>query len=329
MKKAITLFCIVCLLLSGCSAKQSEPIQKSTLAFQTLVTITLYDSQSVEILDHCLAMCEAYEKLFSNQIEGSDIYRINHADGNPVTVSSDTIYLLNKAINYSELSQGAFDITISPLTSLWNISEGNTIVPPETAIKEAISHIDYHSVIIDEDSSTVTLTDPYAQIDLGAIAKGYIADQLKEYLCSCGIKSAIIDLGGNILAIGQNPQNRDFVIGIQEPFSQTGKPIALCNIHDKSVVSSGIYQRYFEANGVLYHHILNPKTGFPADTGLNGVSIICSSSTDADALSTICMLLGKKDGLALINSLDETEAIFITTNNELFYSEHADNYIRK
>ena len=159
-------------------------------------------------------------------------------------------------------------------------------------------------------------------LDLGAIAKGYIADKLKEYLVENGVEHALINLGGNILIIGDKPDGSKYNIGIQKPFDQTGQPITSVKVSDTSLVTTGIYERCFEKDDTLYHHILDPATGYPCQNNLYSVTIVTKSSVMADALSTTCFLLGLKDGMELINSLEGVEALFITDDYELHYSDN-------
>ena len=164
-------------------------------------------------------------------------------------------------------------------------------------------------------------------INLGAIAKGYIADKMKDYLLEEGVESAIIDLGGNVLCVGQRPDGSPFRIGVQMPFADRSETAAVMEISDKSVVSSGIYERYFEQDGVLYHHILNPSTGYPYENDLVSVTIISDESVDGDGLSTTCFALGLDKGMELINSLPDVQAVFITEDYQLHYSEDFENQI--
>ena len=182
-------------------------------------------------------------------------------------------------------------------------------------IKEALSHVNYKNIVID--GNRIFLSDPKAAIDLGGIAKGYMADRLKEYLIKEGIESALINLGGNILAIGSKPDGTPFNLGIQKPFEKHGVTITSVKTVDSSVVSSGVYERYFKTDDALYHHILNSKTGFPYNNGLLGVTILSEKSVDGDALSTSCFALGLEDGMKLIQSLDGVDAIFVTDDYQL------------
>ena len=320
-QRITALFIAVVLFLSGCSfaEKKQDLIYTDTL-FDTVIKVQILDSADEAVLEGCKELCQKYDTMFSNRIEDSEISRINDAGGEPIEVSEETITLIKTGIYYSELTDGAFDITISPVSMLWDFKSENPSVPSEDIIANAVSHVDYRNIIIE--GNTVRLTDPEAGIDVGALAKGFIADQLKDYLKEEGIRHALINLGGNVLALGTKLDGSDFNIGIQKPFDEGGEPITSVKIADQSVVTSGIYQRYFKQNGTLYHHILDPQTGYPCKNSLYSVSIITDSSLTADALSTTCFLLGYDKGMELINQMDDAEAIFITNDNEIHYSEN-------
>ncbi len=308
------------MLLTACSARTTEPISKTGLYFDTIIKIDIYDSTDTELLDNCFAYCEEFENTISKTIETSEISQINNAQGNPVTVSDMTIELLQKGIEYGDLTQGKFDITIAPLSELWDIKNNPGIIPSADEIQEALSHVGYQNIQIN--GNEVTLLDPNAAIDLGGIAKGYMADRIKDYLVSEGVESALINLGGNILTIGSKPNGSSFILGIQKPFDKQGNPITTVDSTDNSLVTSGVYERYFELDGERYHHILNVETGYPYDNGLLSVSIISPESVDGDALSTACFALGLEAGTELINSLENIDAIFITEDYELHDTRH-------
>ena len=305
----LLLICMVSCILSGCNFKAQEPISKTGFYFDTVISITIYDSNDETLLEQCFTYCEELENLLSRTIPTSDISRINSAAGAPVTVSDTTIELLKQGIYYGQLTDGAFDITVAPLSDVWNFKENTGILPTEHAITEALSHVSYKTIQIN--GNTVTLTDPETAIDLGGIAKGYIADVLKEFLKSKGVKSALIDLGGNILTLGTKPDGTAFQIGIKKPFD-TKEVITSVSASDLSVVTSGSYERYFEVDDVKYHHILDTENGYPASTGLLSVTILSEKSIDGDALSTSCFALGLEKGRSLIDSLEGIDAIFIT-----------------
>ena len=308
------------LLLTGCSGAKSstqtdQDLTYTDMLFDTVIKIQILDPADESILDGLKKLCEKYDTMFSATNTDSELYKLNHANGQPFTVSSETANLIQEGIHYSELSGGAFDLTIEPVSALWDFKADKPTVPSSDAIAQAVSHVDYTKVDIQD--NTVTLEDPEAGIDLGAIAKGYIADQVKTYLKKQGIKHAIINLGGNVDVIGTKPDGSKYNIGIQKPFDESGKAITSVQLKDQTVVTSGIYERYFKKNGKLYHHILDPRTGYPCENNLYSVSIITDSSTKADALSTTCFLLGYEKGMELIQSMDGVEAIFITDDEKV------------
>ena len=318
---------VIILLLSStaCSgssgtAQTNSDLSYTDMLFDTVIKIQIVDSADPDILDGLKQLCQKYDTMFSTTNEDSDLYKLNHAGGAPVMVSDETASLIQEGIHYSELSGGVFDITIEPVSSLWDFKSDSPEVPSSDDIAEAVSHIDYKGISLD--GNTVTLSDPKAGIDLGAIAKGYIADQVKTYLKKEGIKHAIINLGGNVDVIGSKPDGSKYNIGIQKPFDETGEAITSVKLKDQTVVTSGIYERYFKKGGKLYHHILDPHTGYPCDNNLYSVSIIADSSTEADALSTTCFLLGYEKGMQLINETDGVEAIFITNDEKIHRSDN-------
>lgn len=313
LRALLVLFIVIT--LCGCHLPTNEPISKSGFYFDTMIQITIYDSKDYSLIDTCFSYCEKFENLVSRTVEGSDISRINNASGEPVKVSDTTIELLKTAIYYGDLTNGAFDITVAPLTVLWDFKNNPGAIPDGNKIASALSHVNYKNILID--GNTVTLTDPQASIDLGGIAKGYMADRLKSYLENEGVKSALINLGGNILTIGSKPDDSPFHIGIQKPFDEKNATIASVSVSDSSVVTSGSYERYFKANNQIYHHILDTKTGYPCDNNLSSVTILSKESLTGDILSTACFALGAEEGMKLVHSLDDTEAIFITNDHQI------------
>lgn len=302
--------------LSGCQSNQTKET-RTGFYLNTVISVTIYGRSSEELFDGCMDLAEYYDNMLSRTSPGSDIWNINHSNGSPVTVHEETISLLSTALSYAEKSDGLVDPTIGTLSILWNFGDENQgIIPSEAEITDALSHVNYKNVVIS--GNQVSLKDDKACLDLGFIAKGYIADRMKEYLVSKGVKNAIINLGGNVSAIGSRLDGTPYKVGVQKPFAQTGTSALILEIENKSVVSSGNYERYFEKDGILYHHILSTKNGYPSDSGLSGVTIISEKSVDGDALSTLCFLLGYEKGMALINSLDNVEAVFITDDGTVY-----------
>lgn len=308
----------------GKMQKPEEPITATAFKLNTVVKVTIYDSQDEKILQDALALCDKYEKIFSRTRTDSEIYLLNEGklpqeDGYYI-LSEECAELIGKGLYYSELSGGAFDITIEPLSSPWDFTSGEKQIPDSQTLVEAQKHVGYEKVELK--GNKIRFQEDGMGLELGAIAKGYIADKIKEFLISEGVESAVIDLGGNVLCIGARPDGEAFRVGIQKPFADRNETVATAGIRDRSVVSSGIYERYFEKDGKLYHHILNPKSGYPYENGLTAVTILSDESVDGDGLSTVCFALGLEKGLELINSLPDTQAVFITEDGELHYSEH-------
>lgn len=326
-------FLLSLVFLCGCQT-ENEPASQTGFYFDTVISVTVYDPADSSLLDGCFALAKKYENMLSKTVPGSDIWNINHAGGTKVTVSEDTILLLNTALSYARLTDGKIDPTIGIVSSLWNFTENTEIssdkesisseggtIPFDSQLQDALSHVDYRYIRITDTS--VTLTDPSAEVDLGFIAKGFIADQMKVYLKDHGVKSALINLGGNVLALGSRTDGSPFKVGIQKPFASVGTTAAVLPVSDLSVVSSGTYERYFKQDGKIYHHILDTKTGYPVWNSLSSVTILSSSSMEGDALSTTCFVLGLEKGMELIESLPGTEAIFITDDGSIHASSGA------
>lgn len=321
MKRTAALFTAVSIALTaaGCSAPPaSEPLTVTGTYFDTVTEIEVWGGNQ-KIMDRCNEICEYYEQLLSPTIEESDVSAVNRSGGEPTEVSEETAELIRTGLEYGEISDGMFDITIASVSSLWNFTDNKTkTLPDPAALAEAVRHVDYRKVKVD--GNTVTLTDPDAKIDLGGIAKGYIADRLKDYLKSMGIEHALINLGGNMLSLGGRPDGTPFRIGLQKPFASTGTAITSLQVTDQSVVTSGNYERYFRKDGKIYHHILDPRTGYPIQNNLYQVTIISDSSVDGDALSTTCYALGLEKGMKLIESMDGVEAVFVTDDYKIHKS---------
>ncbi|MBQ7037751.1 MAG: FAD:protein FMN transferase [Clostridia bacterium] len=291
--------------LCACTAEPSLP-SRTDFALDTVVTITLYDTgkaDAEEVLCAAFAEIERLEALLSATRENSDVMRLNTAGGQPVTVAPETAEVLALARRYAQLSEGALDITIRSASVLWDFTVGT--IPEAAALQQAVSLIDYRGLHLV--GHTVTLEK--GAVDLGGIAKGYIADRVASVLRGKGVRSALIDLGGNIVAIG-NKEGAPFRIGIKDP-SATDSLCAVIEKSDMSVVTSGIYERGFDQDGVRYHHLLDPATGMPVQNTLASVTIVAEKSADADALSTACFVMGEERARTLIESLSDTEALFV------------------
>jgi len=307
---------------TGCLGKV-DPVSKESFYFDTTCEITIYDMDNMSednanaAITKTFAQCAKYEKLLSKTKTGSDIYKINHAGGAPVKCDPITIEVIKKGIYYGKLSGGKFDITVGKAEDLWNFHSDNPTVPSAASLKEAVKYINYKQISIS--GNTVTMGTAKGEIDLGGIAKGYIADKVSAYMKNkLGVTSAIVSLGGNIECIGDK-SGSDFSIGIEKPYSDQSEIVGSTPLSNGTVVTSGTYERYFTYKGKKYHHILNVKTGYPVNTDVVGVSIKSKfgHSVDCDGLSTTCLILGEKKAKKLIESLDGYEALFILKNGDI------------
>ena len=310
MKKLLSVVLVtVILLVNLVGCKDDNSISATRIMMDTAVTITLYDGDSA-ILAECFAICESYDQLFSRTNPDSDVSRINNSDGRRIEVSNETTFLLGLANQYSEMTDGIFDVTIEPLSTLWDFK--NAKVPENREIADALLKVDYRNLIVEQDFVTALNG---AKVDLGAVAKGYIANALKDYLEQSGVKKAIINLGGNVVLIGQD----EFNVGLTNP-KKTNKQIAKIRVADKAIVTSGNYERCFTSDGKLYHHLINANTGLPENNGVASMSIISDDSTYADLLSTVCFLLGKDEGMKFARE-QSCEAICITDDGKIFLTD--------
>lgn len=292
--------------------------------FNTYVSVSLYGCGSEEVAKNAVELCGYYEKIFSRTNETSLLYQLNN-EGKIKTDSVEAEVLseiLKYGREYYDITDGALNIALEPVTSLWDFSSGASIVPKKEQIAEALDNTDCSLIEITENGIELN----GASVDLGAVAKGFAADRIKEYLVDEGVDSAIINLGGNILCIGDKPTGEDFVIGIQKPFSN--ETLLGLEIDGMSVVTSGTYERYFRKDGVLYHHILDPDTGMPCDNNLLSVTIVAESGVLCDCLSTGCFVMGMEDAIELINNMENVYAIFVDDDYNVYYSEGADVFVK-
>lgn len=302
----------------------NEPITVTDYKLNTYVTITIYDSTDTALLDGCMALCDKYEMIFSRTNPESELYKLNHellpqSEDGYYTVSNELFEVIETGKKYSEISDDAFCIAMEPLTSLWNFTDGERNVPTDEQITSVLPVLNSNDILL-RAPNEIAFANKGMGIDLGAIAKGYIADKIKEYLISNGVNSALIYLGGNVLCVGEKKTGA-FKIGIEKPYDTDGAPTAVVSVSDTSIVTSGTYERYFEKDGKFYHHILDKNTGYPIDNDLTAVTIITPVSTDADALSTTCFSLGLEKGMKLLESLNYADGFFITKDGEYYYTE--------
>lgn len=319
-------------LLTACqkpAVNLTTPESVNGFKLNTFVQIDSYSGIPKKTLNEALNLCDYYENIFSRTKEDSELSRVN---SNQTTDISKELYeLISAGLEYAALSNGAFDITIGSVSKLWDFTAESPKVPDSGQIAEALTHVDYTSVSVsDNGDGTYSISKPDDVIlDLGAVAKGYIADKIKDFLEENGVKHAIINLGGNVLCIGKKTNTDNFGIGVRKPFAANNEVLVALSVDNSSVVSSGNYERYFYADdGTFYHHILNPATGYSYDNDLSDVTILSKDSLSGDCLSTTCFCLGLDDGMKLIESLDGIEAVFVTNEGEIHYSSGAKAYVK-
>lgn len=290
--------------------------------FDTVVTMEVYTDDETLLTD-AQAECQRYDDLLSKTHEGSDVWNINHAQGRRVAVAPETREILEKALEYSRLSDGVFDITVEPCVALWDFTgEGMGILPDEVALAEAAARVDWTQVDVNGEG---VLLPAGMTIDLGAIAKGYITDRIADFLKGRGVESGFLNFGGNVLVIGNKPDGTEWNIGIQDPLGKRDQNIVgAAKVSSQAVVTSGIYERGFDLGGVRYHHILDTSSGWPVQNELAGVSIIAPDAFDADALSTTVFAMGVEKGTAFIEGLEGIEAIFVTRDDVVTWTSGLD-----
>lgn len=275
--------------------------QVTDYAMNTTVSIDVTAHKAKELADKAIAEIKFLDSLMSATDPQSDVYKLNHADaGTYVRVSPEVFELIEKSIEISEKTDGAFDITVAPLCDLWNVGSANPKIPPKDKIEEALKLTDYKQVLLNPEDNSVALGKEGMSITLGAIAKGYTADRVCRILRDGGAKEAIIDLGGNIYILG-----KEKTVGIQTPFAPRGEYFDKVTVCDKAVVTSGPYERYFEKDGKIYHHIIDPFTGYPAKVGRGSATVVSEDSALADALSTAVFISGK----GVLKEFKDCEAI--------------------
>ena len=282
----------------------------------TIVKITLYGDKSEKLndaLDLSMKEIERLENLLSVNIPSSDVSLVNSASGGyPVKVSEETGFLLERALEWSELTGGAFDPTIGKIVDLWGIGTESPAIPDREQLIEAVGMTDFKKVSVSrQESGTFVQTAKGQRIDLGGIAKGYVTDRVRDLLIKKGIRSALIDLGGNIAVFGTSPRPGKWKLGLQHPFMPRGEYFGIAQVSDVSVVTSGPYERYFESGDVRYHHIFDPATGYPSESDLASVTVISTNSADADALSTALFVMGHNKAVSLLEKLESVNAVLV------------------
>ena len=321
MKKALAvlMMIMICFGASGCGAATGEPSEKvEFFAMDTIISLTIYGEGAADALSTFEKETMRLDRLLSAFDETSDVFKINAAGGKAVAISEETAQLIHRAKDASRFTDGAFDITIAPVVSAWGFGESSQNVPAQSEMEVLLEKVGYEN--IDIGGGNVTLSNG-ASIDLGAIAKGFAAEKLAEKLSQHGIKSAVFSLGGNVQTLGTRPDGKPWRVAIADPKSPYEYAAAVDVDGTMAVVTSGGYQRFFEQDSKKYHHIIDPKTGVPAQSGLLSVTVICKDAALADAFSTAFFVVGIDAALEMMELYDEPiEAVFITEDDDLLYT---------
>ncbi len=330
------LFATLIISQTACGGTQAQPVMDDGYFLDTICSVSIYrmadengdvkdaskmKEEAEDTIEDAFDLCEDLEDKLSRTREGSDISKVNAAGGEWVEVSDETLDIVERGLECSINSGGDFDITIGGVTKLWDFhaAEGEAKLPDEEELAEAVKHVDFNDIEVD--GNKIRLKDPKTEIDLGGIAKGYIGDRMTDLLEEKGVISATINLGGNVICIGGKTEDDDFVIGVEAPFSDRTEIIGKIDARDKTLVTSGIYERKIEVDGKLYHHILDTRTGMPVDSGLSAVTLTADKglSADLDAASTICLIKGYDGALKYINEEmpEGVEAVFVFENGDI------------
>lgn len=312
--------------------KKEVAKERSIMALGTFITLKAMDGTDENIkaaLDESIEKIREIENKVSINIESSEVSKINrNADEQITIITEDTNYLIKKSIYYSQLSNGAFDVSVYPLVKLWGIGTEDARIPSNDEISNALQKVSYENIQFNENEGTAYLKVKGSGIDLGAIAKGYVGDKVKEIFKEKNITSGFLNFGGNILVIGEKLDGSSWKIGIRNPRKESGEYYGIVSVKDKTIVTSGDYERYFEENGKRYHHIINPETGYPVENDLISTTIIADKSIDADALSTAVYVLGKEKGIGLLEEIDGIEGIFVTKDKKVYTTSGVGNSFR-
>lgn len=318
-KRIIAGFITSTVLLTACGKKPVENKQdsRSFFAMDTYMTVTVYGEDTKAALDKAEEKVAELERLWSVTDENSEIYAVNHSGGNSVSVSSETAALLGFSLDISAMTDGALDCTMYPVLTEWGFTTGDYKVPSDENIAELLENTGYQKIHLDGQSVTVPEN---MQIDLGAVGKGYTGDLLAETLKENGISSALLDLGGNIQTIGKKSDGSDWKLGLRSPFDEG--TFAVLEASDCAVITSGGYERYFVGDdGETYWHILDPKTGKPAQSGLISATIIGKEGRLCDALSTSIFVMGLDKAENLWRQHDDFEMVLVTENGGIYITE--------
>ena len=324
MKRCFILILAAALCLSGCG-KQEKEASAQIFAMDTVMEITAFGPQAEKAVSETESQIQELEKQLSRTLPDSDVSRINRNGTTPTTgIAAGTWALLEAALEYRDATDGAFDITIAPVMDAWGFTGDSFRVPEQAELDALLRRVSSGEIQMQAESTESVALGEGQAIDLGGIAKGYAGDAVRTVLAELNVTSAVIDLGGDVGLLGAKPDGSDWRVAVKDP-ADPSKFLGVLTAADTFVVTSGIYERGFEENGMRYHHIIDPKTGKPAESGLVSVTVVCGDGAWADALSTACFVLGEAGSLALRDTLAaeknlRIELILVTDDGHVRYT---------
>ena len=326
MRVTIVAFLLCAGLLAAARANAEQPLSRTEKVLWTICTITLHDHASEKVLDECFARLREIDSRMSTNTPGSQLDMVSAQAGKtPVKVTDDVMFVAKKALFMAAISDGLFDPTVGPLMKTWKMEGDHPDIPKQADIDAARKLVNWRDIVLDESAKTIFLRRPSMHLDFGALVKGYAADEAARILGERGVKSAMIDLGGDILAVGRSPSNAPWRIGVQNPETERGESLGVALVTNQAVVTSGVYEHFFIKNGKRYHHIMDTRTGYPVDNGLTSVTVVTPSSTDADGFGLLLFCEGTREGLKLGEKLG-LGVIMVDTQRKVYVTSQARGY---
>ena len=316
MKRKISfLLAVVCIvgMLTGCASQKEEEYATDFYAMDTFMSIKTYGDGAEQAAKDAEHYINQLENKISRTRDYSEIYQLNQTKS--MQVSNETYAILQAAKEAAEETDGKFDPTVASVTDLWKIGTEDARLPTQTEIDQALSHIDYQNLVLGENNQVTLLNE--AKIDLGGIGKGYAANEVVKMLKKEGVQKALISLAGNIYVVGKKSDNQGWNVGVANPDSPSDSLVSIELTEDESIVTSGDYERYFEQDGKVYHHIFDAKTGYPAENDLRSVTVLMKDSAKADAYATAMYVMGREVAMAFCQK-QGIEGIFITKDHKIY-----------
>lgn len=328
-KQSVLFFCLlfIGIILVGCGKEEvktrKEAYSDRQFLMGTYVQVQVFDEGKADVVEKAFDRIKELDKQITVNEAGSEVDKINENAGiAPVKVSDDVFELMEDSVYYSKDSDGGFDLTIGPITELWHIGFDDARKPEQEEIDTELAKVNYEDVVLNKEDKTVFLKEKGMRLDLGAIAKGFITDKAVDVLKENDVTAGIVDLGGNIFVLGDRPgsESGNWKIGIQDPNEARNTIVGTVEEKNKSLVTSGIYERNLEVEGVLYHHLFDSTTGYPFENDIAGVTIVSDTSVAGDGLSTAVFAKGVVGGMEYVESIDGVDAIFVTKEDDIYVS---------